>query len=111
MASMMPVVSAAFSPSSTSAAGDLLQPLARQLQFLEQNVAQLLRRVDIERLPGDLVDRLLALEQGRGQVLRHMTKELDVNAHTDALHVGDHRQQFHLQVHKLRQPLLLQFVL
>ncbi len=38
------------------AAGDALQPLAWQLELLEQDVAELLRRVNVERFTGDLVD-------------------------------------------------------
>ena len=51
----------AASSSSTSAAVEIALPLPYfdgrgQIQVLEQNLAQLLRRADVERLAGELVD-------------------------------------------------------
>ena len=44
--------------------------LARQPQLLEEHLRQLLRRVDVERVPGQLVDLALALVQHLGDPAR-----------------------------------------
>ncbi len=93
------------------AAGDALQSLMRQLQLFEQDIAQLLGGVDIEHLSGDLINSLFQPEHRRLEVLRHVAKELDVDAHAGAFHIGDNRHEIHFQIHQPGQSLFLKLVL
>ena len=86
------------------AAGSLLE--RRQLELLEEHLAELRARVDIERPAGQLVHVLLERRQPLGEIAGQLPQPPGVNLHPGALHPGQDRDQgpFHLLV-QLPEPL------
>ena len=70
----------------------------RQLQLLEQDFAELLRRVDVELLACQLVDARGVLGELLFDVLRLRGERRAVDPDARALDVGEHRDQRHLEV-------------
>ena len=80
-------------------------------QPVEQHVAELLRRAQVE-LPARLLERLLLqLLQLFGQFLRVFRQHLGIHQHPGALHSGQYRRQRHLHAaqHVVEDRRLLQF--
>ena len=80
-----------------------------QAQLVKEDAAQLLGGVDVELLPGQLVDGGLHLVDALGEHLPELDQGPPVHQHPDLLHLGQHRAQgeVHLVV-ELVQPQLLQ---
>ena len=69
-----------------------------QLQLLEQDHPQLLRRIDVERLPRQRIDFVLQLLQILVQLARQFGKMLAVDPHAGHLHIRQHLDQRQLQL-------------
>ncbi len=69
-----------------------------QVQLLEEDVAELLGRADVELVTDRLVDLLLDAADLLGQHRRELTQGTDVDGHAVELHAGQHRQERHLDV-------------
>ena len=70
----------------------------RQLQLLEQDLAELLRRVDVELLSGELEDARRIARQLLLDVLRLRGQRRAVDPDAGALDVGQHGQERHFQL-------------
>ena len=78
----------------------------RQLQLLEQDLAELLRRVDVELLAGQLEDPRGVARQLAFDVLRLRGQRGAVDADAGALDVGEHGDERHLELAEhLVQPI------
>ena len=73
-------------------------PGGRQLELVEQDMAELLGRVDVELGPARLEDRLLEPAEVGFELGRKASKDLPVDLHPDPLHVGQDLDQRLLQV-------------
>ena len=77
-----------------------------QAQLVEQDLAQLLGGVDVELLPGQVVDAVPAAVDALGQHLAELGQRLPVDAEAALLHLRQHRAegQFY-RVQQIGQPL------
>ena len=73
-------------------------PALGQLELLEQNLAQLLRRSNIERPTGQFVDDRFQILQLGGHVRRQGIEKIGVDADAGLLHVDQNLQQGHFHV-------------
>ena len=85
-----------------------LAGLLHQLHLVEQHVAHLLGRGDVEGVPRLPVDALLQLLQSFAQSLGSLLQRLGVQPHARQLHVRQHVDQWHLDVPE--QPLGVHFL-
>ena len=69
----------------------------RQLQLLEEHGGELLRRVRVDRLAGELVDLPEERVELRVELLRQLPEPLRVDPDPDPLHVGEHGDERHLE--------------
>ncbi len=69
----------------------------RQLQLLEEHDRELLRRVRVDRLPGELVDLPQERVELRVELLRQPAQALRVGPDPEPLHVGEDGDQRHLE--------------
>ena len=70
----------------------------RQLQLVEQDPRQLLRRIDVERLAGELEDLVAADRQLTFDVLRLRRERGGIDAHAGALDRREHRNERPLEI-------------
>ena len=78
------------------AAGRLLQ--RRQFQLVEEHLAELRARVDVERAAGQRVDLGLDRRDPLGELARQLPEPLDVDLHSGRLHPRQHGDQGPLQL-------------
>ena len=89
--------------SSSSTSTSVLDPVfVRRIcgkpNSVKQNLAQLLRRIDVERMPGQLVDLRLQLGHPLAILPTQLLQQRHVDPHATELHVGQHFDQRHLQL-------------
>ena len=68
----------------------------RVVQLLEEDVAELLRRVDVELRAGLFVDALLEVGELRAHRRRHLAQQIGVDADAALLHPREHGEERHL---------------
>ena len=71
----------------------LVAPAARQVLLVEQDLAQLLGRADVERPAGELVELLLELEHALLELGRELAQLRRVDLDAGLLHAEQHRDQ------------------
>ena len=63
----------------------------RQAQLVKENFSQLLGGVDVELLPGQLIDEGLVLLDALSQSFAEGSQSLPIHQHAGSLHLGQHR--------------------
>ncbi len=85
-------------------------PHGRQLQFVEQHIPQLLCRIDVERLSGELVNLPGQVLELALKLFRHIPQAADVDRYAGLLHLCEDRDQREFDLlAQLDHPLLLEF--
>lgn len=91
----------------SSTAAFVLQPVfvfsRPEHKLVKQHVAELLRRLDVERLARERPDALLELLDGAHEALAEIIQRLAVDEKTRVLHARQHRTQRQLDVRIERQ--------